>query len=135
MNELIRSIPGADAFFAWFGRWPDFHDTEVVRISLDRTNKSLLEIHVFSTTSEVNAKGHFVTEKHAKLRLILTEITNCDLTGFNHQNVIDDLDLSQTDEGYQLTLFPIYGVGGSISAKSVTVEFEPGIPTGSVYLA
>jgi hypothetical protein len=134
MDDQIRSIPGADAFIAWFGRWPYFHDTEVVRLCLDRSSPSLLEIHVFNTTSELSANGHYVTEKHAKLRLLLTEVTNCDLTGFNHQNVIDNFDLSQTEDGYQLTLFPIYGVGGSLSAKSVTIEFEPGIPEGSVYL-
>ena len=130
-DDQVRSIPGADAFITWFGRWPNFHDTEVVRIWLDRASTSLLEIHVFNT---ISTKGHYVREKHAKLRLVLTEITNCDLTGFNHQNVIDDLDLSKTEDGYQLTLFPIYGVGGSLSAKSVVIEFEPGIPEGSVYL-
>jgi hypothetical protein len=135
MDALIQTIPGANAFVSWFGQWPSFHDAEVLRITLDRKNASLIEIHVFKMTNEVDSKGQYVCVNHAKLRLVLLEITSCELLGFNHQNVIDDLDITRIEDGYQTRLFSIYGVDGTVDAKFIVIEFEPGIPEGSVYLS
>jgi hypothetical protein len=60
-------------------------------------------------------------------------MTNCQLANFNNQNVIDDLNVSKVEDGYLLSLWPIYGIDGSLTAKTVSIEFEPGIPSGSVY--
>jgi hypothetical protein len=133
MNDLIAALPGAREFVKWFGRWPSFHDAEVMRISLDRAGESLLEIHVFQMTNEIDSKGQYVFVNHAKLRFIMYDITSCELSGFSHQNVIDDLEVTRNNDDYQLRLFAIYGVDGSITAKTVVITFEPGIPKGSVY--
>jgi hypothetical protein len=127
MDDLIQSIPGANEFITWFGRWPSFHDAEVLRIWLDRRGLSILEIHVFNMTNAVDATGHCICEKHATLRLFMTEITGCELVDFNHQNVLQHLDISRTDDGYELALASIYGLGGRIAAKTCTIEFESGI--------
>ena len=133
MDETWRKIPGAPEFVDWFGRWPQFHDAEVVGVSLLRGGITTVDIHVFNTTAEVDDRKHYVTEKHALVRFSFGNVMGCELAGFNHQNVIGRLDISKVGEQFQFTMDSIYGLGGSISADSVTLTFTPGIPEGSIY--
>jgi len=58
-----------------------------------------------------------------------------ELNGFNHQNVLDGLNVSRTGDGaVRLDLEPAYGLGGFIQAREVEIGIEPGIPAGSQYL-
>lgn len=133
VNEIAARVPGAHGLVEWFGRWPSFHDAEVVSIELNRTGASRVKVHAFSMTSEVDSKGHYVTEKHVLISFLLHDVSNVDLCCFNHQNVISGLDLQKTADGYDLILEPCYGVEGHIVAAQIAIEFEPGIPEQSVY--
>jgi len=86
-------------------------------------------------TSEVDATGHYVNEKHSKVRFCLGEIVDCSLAGFNQQNVLSSLDISMAEDGYQIMMYGIYGVEGSLTAKSVAITYEPGVPKNSIYKA
>jgi hypothetical protein len=55
------------------------------------------------------------------------EPTNC-LEGFNHQNVISDLEIQEVDCGIELNLSPCFGVNGTIVASQISVDFEPRMP-------
>jgi hypothetical protein len=51
-----------------FGRWPSFHDAEIISIYLDRSGQdgpSLeAKIHLFEMTNRVDAKGYYVLKNH-----------------------------------------------------------------------
>ena len=128
-------IPGAADVLAWFGYWPSFHDAEVLSITLDRSHPSRIAVHTWNRTPELDARGYYVLDKHAIVTSVLEDflldlegITNTQIDGFNHQNVLSSLTVRKTLEGYDFILNGIYGVSASISARCLRVELSPGKP-------
>ena len=128
-------IPGAADVVAWFGYWPSFRNAEVLSITLDRLYPSRIVVDTRTRTNEVDARGYYVVDKHAIVTFVLEDflldrqgITNTQIDGFNHQNVLSSLTVRKTLEGYDLILNGIYGVSASISARRLLVELSPGKP-------
>jgi Immunity protein 50 len=133
----VGDIPGGPKLLQWFaGRMPSFHDAEVLSLTLDRgTASAILRVHAFEMTSEVDARGYFNCTRHVVVVFKLTCIGMMELDGFNHQNALDGLKISRTDDGeIRLDLEPAYGLGGFIQARELEIGIEPGIPAGSQYL-
>jgi hypothetical protein len=84
-----------------FGRWPSFHDAEVLRLSLDRSGEEGptldVVIHVFEMTTEIDAKGFYVLKNHTELTLRFTHVVLSRLQWFNHQNVLSSLEVEELD--------------------------------------
>ena len=128
-------IPGKADVLAWFGYWPSFHDAEVLSITLDRAYPSRIAVHTWNRTPELDARGYYVLDKHAIVTFVLEDflldregITNTQIDGFNHQNVLSSLTVRKTLEGYDLILNGIFGVSASISVRCLRVELSPGKP-------
>ena len=131
VDQEVPDIPGADAVSAWFGRWPSFHDAEVLHLHLNRAGVSHLRIHAWnmsSNRSEVDAEGHLRTDKHAIVTFQLTDISDLELFDFSSQNVLAGLEVVQEGSRIRIELSPSYGLGGRIDAGGVTVSFSPGKP-------
>ncbi|QIN78034.1 hypothetical protein GBA65_05335 [Rubrobacter marinus] len=122
-------IKNAQALTGPFGRWPSFHDAEVVSVLLDRRGDEgptlTAEILVFGTgqTDErgSRAKG---TEVLATLRFSSVELH--DLVEFNRQNVLFSLELSELEpkgggRRYRVDMNPSYGCGASFECRAVEV--------------
>jgi hypothetical protein len=133
MEELIRSVPGAQQVFDWFGYWPPFHDAEVLSIELNRTGMSKVRVHTFRMTSEVGPKGFYICDKHCIVTFVLKEITGVELAHFNHQNALQGLGLHRENDEFVLLFAPAHGVDGTIRAKDVSIEMLPEIPSDSQY--
>lgn len=92
MNEIINSSRLEEIY----GGWPSFHDAEIHEIKLQRNIKedgAFLEliIHLYEMTPDVDKKGYYKLAKHNLVTIRFEEITDMQLEGFNHQNVILDL--------------------------------------------
>lgn len=134
--NLLGEIAGGPDLVVWFGgRLPSFHDSEIVELSLDRVqSRCLVRVHAFETKNEVDAEGYFVTAKHVVITFHLDWVSELELTDFNHQNVIDGLQLERLPNGnLLLTLEPCYGLSGKMEAKELRITLEPGKPADSVY--
>ena len=134
MPEDNDAVPGTPELIKWFGYMPSFHDAEVLDLKLTRSGTSMIRVHAFEVTDQINTQGSFICTKHVIVKFVLDGVTNLSLNGFNHQNVISGLFLRQTGEGYELRLEPCYVLEGTITADHVHVEFEPGLPSDSQYL-
>src|SRR5262245_49699525 len=122
-------MEGAIEIVSWFGRWPSFHDAEVLQLHLDRTAKSYLHIHAWNMTDRVNDTGVFETEKHAVVTFTLEHVSDLELSDFSTQNVIAGLDIEREGEAYRVILYPCYGIAGRIDAGKVSVSLTPGKPS------
>jgi hypothetical protein len=134
--EDSESFEHAERLIGIFGRWPCFHDAEVVRVSLDRhgADGPLLEarIRVFQMTGEVDSRGSFVLEDET---LVTLEFHGVDLEymhGFNNQNVLFDLTVTHIDpaenEGRRLRIEmpPSYGLRAELTCtRAVVAAVEP----------
>jgi hypothetical protein len=57
MLEVTDEVPGSSELIKWFGYWPSFHDAEVLELGLHRTGRSIVRIHAFEMTGNVNSQG------------------------------------------------------------------------------
>jgi hypothetical protein len=124
-------VPGAAELFSWFGFWPSFHDGEVVSLHLDRAGPSQLRVHTWEGTHELDGRGYIALRKHVVVTFILGDIRELELDGFSHQNVLAEVTLTLGPEGYELKMWPCYGISGAITARSLRIELEPGMPPNS----
>jgi hypothetical protein len=124
--ELVK---GGQEFCDWFGSTPSFHDAEVLSLHLDRALPTRLTIHTWRMTNKVE-DGLFVLEQHVVVTFCLDAVSDCDLSGFNHQNVVDGVEIEEVPNGLKLSLRDCFGLYGSLVARSIRIEFEPGNPKG-----
>lgn len=114
-----------------FGAWPSFHDAEVLRIFLDRSGDDAptleAEIHVFGATSELDSAGYYVLTNHTLVTLRFTGVALVDLGGFNEQNVLFNLEITELTPNvhdgrcWRVEMKPSYGVGATFECKRAVV--------------
>jgi hypothetical protein len=118
-------IPGAAELHGWFGYWQSFHDAEIVSLVLNRDGPSSLRLHTWHSTSRVDERGCYIKEKHVEVRFEMEEVLSLALNNFSQQNVVFGLEIVKDTTGYKLLLDLCYGLGGSISVRSLSIELEP----------
>jgi len=128
MTEITPNIPGAESLISWFGRWPSFHDAEIITLCIDRERKpSSIRIRAFTLSDRTDSDGRFIRERDALVVFEFTGITLLRIEGedADTQNVISSLLIEPTTEGYRLILGPSYGMAGEIIVKDLKVRLEP----------
>jgi Immunity protein 50 len=137
-------IKGANRIVAIYGRWPSFHDFEIVKVVFERNSLDdqwgphiTVYIHMCQIMGEL-ADGHFVYDKHNVVGLLFRSVLDYSEQCFNHQNVIDDIEITLThdeanNELYQV-LFPgLHGIELALTCRKIEVaSIESGIPPWSV---
>jgi len=119
--QVPSTLSGKDAVVQWFGGWPDFHDAEVVSLTLARSGESLLRVYPYHPA------------KPAMVDFVLEQVTDLEPADFSVQNVISSLSVEartdQTGEGVtRINMGPCFGLNGWIDAKRVRLQVIPGEP-------
>jgi Immunity protein 50 len=99
MANAIDEVAGSGALIGWFGRWPSFHDAEILSVSLNRSRSSCVRIHAWEMSKEVDAEGYFIPRKHVVVSFLLDGLTDLELNGFSSQNVILGLSVQRSESG------------------------------------
>ncbi len=137
----MPDIQNSQVLTAIFGEWPSFHDAEVYSLLLNRHfgKGASLEstIHLWQMTDEVDARGCFGVKNNTLTVLRFDGIALEVLQGFNHQNSLSELAISEIDasakggEGcrYEVVFHPSFGCGAIFQCRSIeVVSAEPGPP-------
>ena len=125
MTEMISS---AYRLIDWFGRWPTFHDHEVLNVQMDGpTGPSILmRIHSWEMTNEADEKGFIKLRKHAIVTLKWKDVKSMFLHDFNVQNVLGGILFREHENGVHTILDASNGMWGEIVAAEVEViDVEP----------
>ena len=133
MEELVKN---AELLVNHFGKWPSFHDSEVLEAKFRRKGTSgpslTLKIFVFETTKEVGPNRCLVRRKKSTVELRFDGIELLSFEDFGVQNVLWDLLLSKTEPGAKsenrilVELPTSYGLSGSLTCETCTaVGLEP----------
>lgn len=139
--EAYKLIENYSLVVDAFGFWPSFHDAEVCWLRLDRMkdcpgicNGSAVEfeIHFWKTTGEVDDDGYFRLVNHNLVHFRFEDVRDVELVGFNHQNVIFELEISeepQTEEEMRhlkVVFSSCYGLQGEFKAlRGAVIEVTP----------
>lgn len=120
---------GADGWselVAWFGCEPDFHDAEVVGIDLRVGSPSCaVRVHAWRVSAETDEHGHYRTDRHAIVTVVMEDVVSFDLRDWMRQNVLFDLVIEARDDGWSLTFDASCGLAGVIVAKHLRIGVEP----------
>lgn len=135
----MAGIVNEQALIDVYGRWPAFHDGEVLSVLLDRgtDNNPSLEVAIQSheMTSEVVA-GYYVLRNHRLVRLRFEDISDLVLEDFNGSNIIFDIDIKELDAAenngcrYEIGFSSSYGMIAVFRCKRIeAMSVEPYSPT------
>jgi hypothetical protein len=131
--ELISNY---EAVLKAFGQWPSFHDGEVHRVVLDRTRRLTsgshypsieLEVRGWIMTDEVTDAGYYKQEHDSVVHFLFEEVSELELDGLNHQNVLSSLDFEAVKDAQSGSVFlsvelsHCYGLSGSFKALRASV--------------
>ena len=105
----VPDVPGASDLFAWLGSWPTFQDAEVRSVHLNREGSSRIRVGT----------------KQVVVTFVLGGVIQLSLDGFNGRNALSALTLTKIASGYMLEMWPSHGLSGTITARSVRIEFAP----------
>ena len=138
-EKLFASLPGGQAIIDWFGFCPVFHDGPLERLELSNGNAAL-SIRTFRMTSEIDANGFFVLDRHALVTLRMRGVTGVRLDG-DAGSIISELLIRRLQENpsradwqscagpvtgdIEVTFGTAVGLCGSIFAKELEFELQP----------
>lgn len=137
-DELFGRLPGGQQVLDWFGFVPTFHDASLRRIEI--TSKSVvIEIEAFRMTSEVDAKGYFVLDRHALVTLRCSSVTGISLRGSATGTIILQLNIQKIGTkppdwdqydgpevgDYEVKFDSACGFDGSIFGRELSFELVP----------
>ncbi|RJP26074.1 MAG: hypothetical protein C4520_01210 [Candidatus Abyssobacteria bacterium SURF_5] len=115
-----------------FGEWPSFRDGEIVRLTLDRSGPEgpRLEalIYVFLPTGEIDEQGLYMLRHESLVALEFMEVVVEKIAGFNHQNVIFEVIISEIDPAendgrcFEVNIEGPYGCTALFKAKRIFVR-------------
>ena len=131
-EEAMDFVEGHARLTSLFGRWPSFHDAEVLALGYERRRDAgptiVLVVHLWESTGETDERGCFVLVKHTRTTLRFHDCDEIaiDADGFNHQNVIGGLWITHDadlppERPIRAVFTPLFGVGGSLSCYRAEV--------------
>lgn len=128
----LEPIVGAQKLFDWFGYWPDFHDSEILKFQFELGKPIAFTLHTWEMTNRVDAAGFYETTKHVTVEFRLEGITRLDLQDPWEKSVLLSLGYERIDTGFRLGLTSAYGLCGEIEAEKVSLYVNPGKPSYSL---
>src|SRR5262249_57516261 len=142
---------GSERLKGIFGRWPRFHDSEVISMRLERRGRDQWEgpllyisIHVFEGYRPDERLSEIKWRKHTVVTFRFMSVVDLSLTDFNQQNCLLDLtfepgipkskDVTWVGPAYRVNLPSSWGASCSFVCRAVEIEdVEQRCPPGSVY--
>lgn len=115
---------------AIYGYWPSFHDAEILSIKFTRGSPTKERVAAVSielnywetkTINEGTLAFDFVLDKNNVITIEFSDLVDSSVSGFNFQNVIDELLIAKVPEGVSAKFISIYGAEVNILCGSVSV--------------
>ena len=128
----LESIDGAQELYTWFGYWPDFHDSEVIKFRFDLSAPSSLVLHTWEMTNQVDSKGYYEQVKHVVVEFTLGGVSALSLEQPLDHSILLDLGIDKTETGFRMSFSAAYGLSGTIDSKALSLCITPGKPFQNV---
>jgi hypothetical protein len=134
--DAYKFIENHELVLSAFGRWPGFHDGEVYKMVLDRTRQlpdggyyPSVDLYVrgWNMTGDVTEESLYRLENDSLVHFLFEYVSDLELDGLNHQNVISGLDFSlsrSAGDGAPTLAVEInhcYGLSGGFKALRASV--------------
>lgn len=106
--EILASITGRDLLIHHLGHWPTFHDFEVLSITVERplVITAAKDLRATFLIFDLNKSPDSPERKQGTAEILFQDIDDLIIEGFNHQNPIMGLSITQATPpktGFQVT--------------------------------
>jgi hypothetical protein len=94
--EILSSILGRELLIEHLGRWPTFHDFEVISISLERApwlSTATSDLRATFYVYDLEKAPEAPDRKQAFAEILFEHVAELNIQGFNHQNPITGLSI------------------------------------------
>jgi hypothetical protein len=126
MEALVDRISGALALKDWFGYWPNFHDAEVISLSLIAGAPTSLRVTTWDTSSQLDERGYFGRSKFVTVEFVMESITSCSLFDVDViPAIIFGLEIVRSGDLWTIVLDPCYGMYGTLTARDIRISLTP----------
>ena len=115
VTNSFTLIEGNEAIRRYFGRWPTFHDAEIIEMHLHRGELSWLRV-------DTAIDGFHPEQKTGIVVFRFSGVLDLELNDFSNQNVVSSIDFEKTVKGIKVLLGPCYGLQGWLEVSGVSVE-------------
>ena len=122
--DVPAYIRNHEAVLECFGRWPSFHDANVVAYQLS-DDVITLTLHTWLLTNELDAKGYFVLTNHGLVSFRFDGLHDVQMETFRSQNILFGLQFSRCPPpaSFRVELDSVMDMSGAFSARSGEVVF------------
>lgn len=126
-SSLFSQLPGASSVLAWFGREPKFHDAEISNIRLVQGEASTIMLHAWNMTTDKDANGHYITDKHATVWITFLTVDLIELSEFDFGQVgiVFSLEICGSLKKTEVKWTSSVGVEGRIVGSGVSLTVVP----------
>lgn len=120
---------GGDAVAAWFGYETTFHDAVILGHDLEPGRDGWIDLHHWRIRRETEARGHFIVDRHAVVRIWLADVSEARLRREGgDETIVFRLDVAPSDGGVIVDWYSSCGVDGVVAARDLRFELKPGKP-------
>jgi len=130
--SVMERIKNKEGLIDIFGRWPSFHDAEILSIYLDRDGEGGpfldAKIHIFEMTNQIDEKGFYVQKHHTLVTFRFARVIMGEVKWFNHQNVIACMSIEMVEPeqnhgcSFNVSIESSYGCETSFGCGEVIVR-------------
>lgn len=136
MDGIESRISGSEKLIKVHGRWPTFHDAEIIELNYWRGRMKPGDWDDSNILPTLTLKIHVLIEyqdtRNALVTLKFRDVDNFKMEGFNHQNAIMGMSIRTLERGTFLTgeplppylvvdIEPAFGMGASFRCFHVEV--------------
>ncbi|MCO6512675.1 MAG: hypothetical protein J5I65_17975 [Aridibacter famidurans] len=134
--EPYEFIIGHEKVTEAFGRWPSFHDAEILRVLLERgehgkndasSTSVELVLRAWTIKNDLTGTGPYDQDNESIVHFRFEGISDLEIGGLNNQNVISGLSFELLDGSengapvVRVDIGPCYGLAGEFRAKKAEI--------------
>lgn len=120
--EAPTFLGNYQALLDHLGYWPSFHDANVISFTGPNAESQTVDLvlHTFEMTSEVDAKGYYILNKHILVTFHFDGVHDASLERFDSGNILFGLEITRPDaaNSFHVKLDSVMDMPGDFSATS-----------------
>ena len=127
----MAQVVNAELIWNHFGRWPAFHDAEIVKVIFETHPATgrysiTFTVEAFEMTRNVSAQGYFELAKRCLIEIQFTGIEEITFEDFRHQNVLWELKFENQGSFIACDMSSSVGMEATIvAAEAVVLSLTP----------
>ena len=118
--NIENYINNYDLVLKTMGRWPNFHDSVVMKIERDE-NSCSVDIHVFDMTSQVDKDGYYILRNHHRIVILMTGVIENSLYDEDQKDILFGLEIEKNDDKFTIIFDSVMDLGGVVKFQGIKV--------------